>query len=235
MRMKYILIFITSLFLNNLIFSQEVENDSTKKTIKIYKLRAGIDLYKPIFSRFNSNFEGIELVGDLNITDRIHLAAELGSEKKTIQSEQTNFTTKGNYLKLGIDYNFFNNWKGMDNSIYLGLRYGRSIHSHNINNYLVYITHHYWNNTKIINGNGIGERKNLSSGWVEFVFGIKTELILNFYLGISLRLNRILSQNQPDNFGNLYVPGFNKVTDGNNFGSGFNYTLTYSFPFKFKK
>ena len=82
---------------------------------------------------------------------------------------------------------------------------------------------------------GIGERKNLSSGWVEFVFGVKTELILNFYLGISLRLNRILSQNQPDNFGNLYVPGFNKVTDGNNFGAGFNYTLTYSFPFKFKK
>ena len=81
----------------------------------------------------------------------------------------------------------------------------------------------------------IGERKNLSSGWVEFVFGVKTELILNFYLGISLRLNRILSQNQPENFGNLYVPGFNKVTDGNNFGAGFNYTLTYSFPFKFKK
>ena len=82
MKMKYILIFITSLFLNNLIFSQEVEKDSTKKTIKVYKLRAGIDLYKPIYSRFNKDFEGIELVGDLNITDRIHLAAELGSEKK---------------------------------------------------------------------------------------------------------------------------------------------------------
>ena len=32
----------------------------------------------------NKDFEGIELVGDLNFTDRIHLAAELGSEKKTI-------------------------------------------------------------------------------------------------------------------------------------------------------
>ena len=52
MKMKYILIFITSLFLNNLIFSQEVENDSIKKTIKVYKLRAGIDLYKPILQSF---------------------------------------------------------------------------------------------------------------------------------------------------------------------------------------
>ena len=67
------------------------------------------------------------------------------------------------------------------------------------------------------------------------LFGIKTEVWNNFYLGISLRLNRILSQNQPEDFGNLYVPGFNKVTDENNFGVGFNYTITYSLPFRFKK
>ena len=235
MKTKHIWLFITSILIVDNVMSQDSLLIKKNKDFKVFSLRLGLDLFKPIKTNFDENFQGLEIVGDLKINRRIFIAAELGSEKKTQQTEQINFTTNGSYIKLGIDYNFFNNWKGMDNSIYLGLRYGRSIHSHNVNNYLVYITHHYWNNTKIINGNGIGERKNLSSGWVEFVFGIKTELILNFYLGISLRLNRILSQNQPDNFGNLYVPGFNKVTDGNNFGSGFNYTLTYSFPFKFKK
>ena len=235
MKIKHIWLFITSILYAGNVISQDSLSIKKEKDFKILSLRLGLDLFKPIKTNFEDNFQGIEIVGDLKINRRIFIAAELGSEKKTQQTEQINFTTNGSYIKLGVDYNFFNNWKGMDNSIYLGLRYGRSIHSHNVNNYLVYITHHYWDNTKIINGNGIGERKNLSSGWVEFVFGIKTELILNFYLGISLRLNRILSQNQPDNFGNLYVPGFNKVTDGNNFGAGFNYTLTYSFPFKFKK
>ncbi len=224
------------------VFCQELKDNSIKKSNDSItnknnpiRLRAGIDLFKPIISQFNSDYQGIELVGDLNFYKNIFIAAELGSEKKTIQSEQINFTTNGSYLKLGVDYNLYKNLKGMNNSIYLGLRYGRSVHSHKVNNYLVYITHHYWDTNLTQNGYATGERSTLSSGWLEFVFGMKTELILNFYLGISVRLSRILSQNQPENFGNLYVPGFNKVTDGNNFGAAFNYTLTYSFPFRFKK
>ena len=48
-------------------------------------------------------------------------------------------------------------------------------------------------------------------------------------------MNRMIINPQPYNFGNLYVPGFNKVTDENNFGASFNYTLTYSLPFRFRK
>ena len=61
------------------------------------------------------------------------------------------------------------------------------------------------------------------------------ETFKNVYLGLSLRLNKLLSDKKPDNFGNLFIPGFNKVTDENTFGSGFNYTLTYSIPLKKRK
>ena len=67
------------------------------------------------------------------------------------------------------------------------------------------------------------------------MFGTKIELNSKLYLGISLRMNRMITNPQPENFGNLYVPGFNKVTDENNFGASFNYTLTYSLPFRFRK
>ena len=32
-------------------------------------------------------------------------------------------------------------------------------------------------------------------------------------MGFSLRLNRLMSDIRPDNFDNLYIPGFNKKTD----------------------
>ena len=64
--------------------------------------------------------------------------------------------------------------------------------------------------------------------------GLKVETFNNVYLGFSLRLNKLLSDSKPDNFDTLFIPGFNKVTDDNTFGSGFNYTLTYSIPLRKK-
>ncbi|MGB2502452.1 MAG: DUF6048 family protein [Flavobacteriaceae bacterium] len=213
---------------------ENFEEKPIKESVTL-ALRAGIDLYKPIRTQFDKEFQGLEFVGDLKVGKRLYIASEIGTEKRTIEYENLNFTTSGSYIKLGIDYNMYNNWVGLNNDIFLGLRFGRSIHSQTLNNYLVYINHHYWDTPVTTSGFANGERETLSTGWLEVVFGTKVEVTSRFFLGISLRVHRILSNQQPDNFGNLYVPGFNKVTDGNNFGSSFNYTLTYSLPFRFKK
>jgi hypothetical protein len=44
----------------------------------------------------------------------------------------------------------------------------------------------------------------------------------------------LVSEKASDNFPNLYIPGFNKVTDGSKFGVGYNYTISYLIPI-FKK
>ena len=36
-------------------------------------------------------------------------------------------------------------------------------------------------------------------------------------MGLSLRLNRLLNQKKPENFSNLYIPGFNKVLEDDEF------------------
>ena len=41
------------------------------------------------------------------------------------------------FLRIGFDYNMFENWIGMDNSIYVGLRYGTSSFSSKILDYNV--------------------------------------------------------------------------------------------------
>ena len=242
MKIKHIWLFITSMLYGVNLICQDSLTVEKNKDLKIFSVRLGIDLFKPIKTNLNENFRGLEIVGDLKINRRIFIAAELGSEKKTQQTEQLNFTTKGSYIKLGIDYNFFNNWKGMDNSLFVGLRISNSIHSQRVNEYILYENYSaanfqntYFERAIIREGGLIGEREKLNSNWIEVVFGTKVEVLNNFYIGASIRLHRLLNNSQPDNFGNLYAPGFNKIVDDNRFGASFNYTVNYRFPLSFKK
>jgi hypothetical protein len=72
---------------------------------------------------YDKGYKG--LVG-LSIDKKIFLAAELGNENKTTDDVRLNFTTKGSYLKVGFDYNAYENWLDMENVISIGMRYGFS-------------------------------------------------------------------------------------------------------------
>ena len=211
------------------------ENETQQREPRTFALRAGIDLVKPLTTQFSDDYVGLEIVGDLQLSKRLYAAAEIGTEEKTQQAELINFTTSGSYFKIGIDYNFFNNWKGMNNALYLGARYARSLHTHTVNQYELYQLTQYLRQPPTNEGYATGEREQISNGWVELLVGTKVQLLPNFFAGISARLHILNRNPQPENFGNLYAPGFNKITDDNKFGASFNYTLTYSFPFRFGK
>ena len=235
MKSKHICLFTISFFWALFAFSQEEEKEEIKeKTPRTFALRAGLDMIKLGRTQFEDGYQGLEIVGDVKLNKRLAVAAEIGSEQRTKQTEQVNFTTTGSYIKLGVDYNFFNNWKGMDNDLFVGIRLARSLHTHTVNNYTLYTLNQYL----VVNtreGFLTGEREQLSTGWFEFLFGTKVQLLPNFYAGISLRMHGLLNNKQPQNFGNLYAPGFNRITDDNKFSGSINYTLTYSFPFRFKR
>jgi hypothetical protein len=240
MKKKQIYIFIFSLFSINFIVGQQIENKETdsivvkKKLINIDKLSIGIDLYRPIYSSINDDDLSYELITSLRIFEDFSIASEIGSLDKYVEDENVNFTSTGDYLKFGFDYNLFNNWTGMDNSIYLGMRFATSSFNNKIDSYTLRNPDSYWSNNVLDNYETINH-SNQNANWIELLVGIKVETIKNIYLGINLRLNRLLSNTTPNNFNNLYIPGFNKVTDDNSWGSGFNYTLTYSLPLKFNK
>jgi len=69
----------------------------------------------------------------------------------------------------------------------------------------------------------------LSAHWLELVGGAKAELFDNLFLGVSVRINVLITDKKPADFDNLYIPGFNRTYDGN-FGVGLNYTLSYFIP-----
>jgi hypothetical protein len=76
----------------------------------------------------------------------------------------------------------------------------------------------------------VGEYSGLSASWLEFIFGLKAEIVANIYLGASIRIGFLISNKEAEQFPNLWIPGFNKVTEGSNFGVGYNYSLTYLIP-----
>ena len=207
-------------------------NDSVPIKTDRYGVRVGVDLYKLTRALYDKNYKGIELVGDYRLTKKYFLAAELGNENKTTDDDRVNFTTKGSYIKAGFDYNAYQNWLDMENIISIGLRYGFSTFNQQLNSYRIYNANPYFGETPVI---AAGKKfDGLSASWIEVVAGIKAKVFDNVFMGFSLRLNRLVTNKQPDNFSNLYIPGFNRTYDGD-FGVGFNYTVTYFVPIYKKK
>lgn len=203
-----------------------------------YGLRIGADAYRAARSFYDNNFRGLELVADYRVTKKIYAAAELGSTQITVDEPQLNFTSKGNYIKLGFDYNVYQNWLDMENMIYIGMRYGFSAFSQRLNSYTIY------QNTDILTGDDNAgqynyfdevtvypgtEYKSQTAHWAEVLCGVKAEVLNNLYMGFSFRLNIKLAETDPSGFANLYIPGFNRTYDGA-FGVGFNYTISYFIP-----
>ena len=240
MKKRQTYLFIISLIIPSAMVFSQTESDlndslTTKnKILNINKIRFGFDVFKPIKSSSEGDNLNYEIVGDLQITDNLYLAAEYGLIDRLIEDENINFNSNGSFLRFGFDYNMFKNWVGMDNAIFLGLRYGSSNFSNKIVSYNVRNSDAYFSNFVDIDYQTI-DHSNLTGSWLEIIAGVKVETFNNVYLGFSLRLNKLLSTKKPENFDNLFIPGFNKVTDDNTFGSGFNYTLTYSIPLRKKK
>lgn len=232
LKYTFSLLLVLSFFLSN---AQEVKtaenstgnNDSIKPKTERYGLRLGIDLFKLTRSFTEKNYRGLELVGDFKISRKHYLAAEVGNENKTVDDDKLNFTTKGTYLKAGFDFNSYENWLGMHNMIYVGLRYGISSFSQTLNSYTVYNPHPYFGESQPTTSGTKFE--GLSAQWIEVIAGIKAEVFTNLYIGFSARLNNLVTNKVPENFDNLYIPGFNRTYNGK-FGVGFNYTVSYFIP-----
>ena len=219
------------LLLSFLAHSQTPTSDSLALPIlkkDRYGLRVGADLYKLTRSFYDKNYKGLELVGDYRLTKKYYVAGEFGNENKTTADDRVNFTTKGTYFKAGFDYNAYENWLNMENMVYIGLRYGLSTFNQTLNSYQIYNPNPYFNEATNVNS---GEKFNgLTAQWLEFVVGMKAEVINNIFVGFSVRFNRLISDKQPGNFENLYIPGFNRTYNGD-FGVGFNYSVSYFLPF----
>jgi hypothetical protein len=95
-----------------------------------------------------------------------------------------------------------------------------------LNNFEIYNPNNYFEEILLLPGE---EYNGLTAQWIEVIAGTKVKVINNVFVGFNFSLKYLVSQKVPDNFDNLYIPGFNRTYDGK-FGVGFNYTISYFIP-----
>ena len=214
-------------------FAQQTTEETKKDTI-VYKtnygLRLGVDISKPIRAVLQDFYSGLELVGDYRISKYWYAAAEIGTEEFTTKEDFTNSTSKGSYIRLGLNYNSYKNWLDMNNEIFVGFRYGFATFEQTLNSYQINTGNILFPTqtitTPIIEGG-------LTAHWSELQIGIRAELYNNLFMTVSGSYKIMISITDPENFKTHYAPGFNRVYASNT-GFGFNYSISYLIPFRKK-
>ena len=202
-------------------------NDSTKIKLK-YGLRIGGDIGKLIRTSVDNDYTGFEIMADYRLKEKMYIAGEIGFEEKNTINDYLNITTKGSYIKGGVDFNMYENWLNMDNMIYAGFRVGASTFSHDLNSFQVYSIDQYW--APQLTSTTKQELTGLTAFWGEIILGMKAEILNNLYLGLNVQLKMSASQTIPNNFDNVYIPGFGKTYDSSGIGAGYSYFLAYRVP-----
>ena len=205
----------------------EVVQDTVNYNEK-YGLRVGIDLSKPLRTALDDNYSGLELVGDYRIYKNYYISAEIGNEKINFDGDNIQTLTTGSYIKVGGDYNAYENWLDMQNAIFVGLRYGFATFSQTLEEYTIYTSSNYYGPNIITEGE---ETTGLNASWAEVILGVKVEVLNNLFLSANVQLKRRIGQKSPSNFDNLAIPGFGRTYDASEFGAGFGYSISYMIPF----
>ncbi|WP_339917497.1 DUF6048 family protein [Yeosuana marina] len=236
MRQQHISSYFISFLMGLLVcVSVDAQNDSivnaVNDSVKVkqqYGLRVGGDIGKLIRTSIDDKYTGFEVNADYRLKQNLYVAGELGIEEKNTINDYLNVTSNGTYLKAGIDYNLYRNWLDMENMVYTGFRIGASTFSQTLNSFSVYSTDQYWQPQ--YSSSDAQKFNNLSAFWVELIVGIKVELFNHLYLGLNAQLKGLVSETEPNNFQNIYIPGFNKTYDSSKIGVGYGYTLSYLIP-----
>lgn len=230
--LKYSISTILILLMFNTALAQNdsIPSDSTKFAQK-YGLRLGGDISKLVRTFIEDDYTGFEINGDYRLTKNLYVAGEIGFEENTTSNSFLNSTVNGSYFKGGVDYNMYQNWFGMENMIYAGFRVGAASFKQTLNSYTIYQTNQSWPPSTVNSGQKFS---GLSAIWGELIIGIKAEVLNNIFVGINAQLKGRITEKEPDNFENIYIPGFGRTYDSGSFGIGFGYNISYLIPL-FKK
>jgi len=223
--LKYI--FSLSLICNVLVsWGQQV--DVTEPKIKVGGISAGINLAPFITQLFEKERIGFEANARYIFNRKWQMVAEAGFEHVDFEKEQYHYKSDGTFLRVGLDYNFFNvDELGNNDNILAGLRYGAGIQEHESPRYQV--DDAYWGDFESKNGLPLSS---VNSHWVELVFGLRSEVMKNFYMGWTVRLKQLLVVNTEDVLEPYTIPGYGHRDNETNLS--FTYTIEYQIPFKSK-
>ena len=213
--------------------SQAQEHQKKKKPkrtdnfIRMEGLRLGTDITRPFQSLWNKGDRyGGEVTADFELYPNFFPVAEAGWEKLKVDQEYVRYNSSGPYFRFGANYNILAATSRTDKDLlYIGFRYGISFASQAVDYYKI---DNYWDEET-----GSFPSQNYNSQWFELVFGMKGEVLKNFYLGWSIRAKFNLFQKEYDLPGIYFNPGFGNAENSSN--ADITYSISYNIPFRIKR
>lgn len=235
MKIKHIFIFFISIFFA---FGESYAQQDTLYYKERYGVTLGYDVGKNIRGLLDDNYTSYGVVGDFRLTEKVWLASELGYDEYIFDEANMLVETNGGYLKVGANYNFFENWIGMENLIYGGVRYGFATFSHELVSYTPTVRQLTFppNDTPREQFfppqmNEVNRSfSNLTAGWAEFLFGFRVEMVRNLFMDFNFQLMIRLNESELTNFAHMNIPGFGRTYQDSRVGSGFSYSIRYLIP-----
>lgn len=212
--------------------AQKVDDEEENKepqilVIKDQGLSVGIDLSPFIVRLINDERTGLAFVGRYGFNYRWYANAELGYENAKYSNDNYEYTSNGTFIRVGIDYDIFNmvDFPTNDN-IFVGLRYCYAWQNHKSDHFN--IVDSYWGDYS-----GSINNTSVNSHSIDALFGLRCEMLPNFYMGWSFRC-RFLLASAHDNILDPYaIAGYGQYD--NKVCMGFTYTIEYQLPLNKKK
>lgn len=190
-------------------------------------ISVGVDLSPLIIRIFDHERSGIAFNGRYSFTDKWFIAADAGFENTNFSKREFDYKTNGTFIKAGGEYNLFKVDEANNNdNILIGFRYGYAWQEHTCDRFTV--IDGYWGDY-----HGSLGTNSVNSHWLEIVFGLRSEVLKNFYMGWSIRLKQLITSQHAGVLDPYTIPGFGKFDNKTNLG--FTYTLEYQIPFRGQK
>lgn len=202
--------------------------------IKDQGLALGIDLSPFITHFINKENTGLAFTGRYGFKNVWWASAEIGYQntkynrdvtKADGQEQETTLAYKSNgtFIKVGLDYDLFNSEDfPVNDNILIGFRYGYAWQNHEAENFT--IIDDYWGSYK-----GSVGKTPVNSHFLEALFGLRCEVLRNFYMGWSFRFRLLLASTHNNQLDPYSIPGFGSYDS--RAALGFTYTLEYQIPF----
>ena len=188
-------------------------------------IRIGVDFSKiPAYIMYNGERIGFEATADVHIKGNFFGTVEAGWQTVALKKADYNYKGSGFYGKFGTDYNLLKSRRPFSNDIvYGGVRYAFSTFSHQADQ--ITIQEHFW---KGVSGLSI-PKNSMHAHWLELLFGVKTEVLKNFYVGLTFRFKFIIVPPKDEYSTPYLIPGYGNGNE--NFALGINYYVSYNIHF----
>lgn len=215
--LRYIFVFL-------LISPLAVSGQSRKDEWRIEGPRIGVDISRllmPYIQR--ATVSGFELQADMPYKGNFFPTVEAGYLSVNDQQESFHYSNKGPYARIGVDVNISKfESLGDDDLVFVGARYG---FSHFVQETLNASYTNYWGTLQ-----AAFPAEGMNAHWGELVFGLKGELLPNFFFGWSVRAKFLFASSKGTHVDPYVIPGLGYNRSEVPFD--FSLTVAYRIPLK---